>query len=246
MTTEEPTASRRDILKLGGAAITTGAMLKHGVSVADAFQDTHELVINAPPRGNGAYPYAFSVGGTIRKIGGQTKAPVNAQHVTTDPEDDVDGCEVNGWSAGGYDAYEFTGDLVTFSVPEQWEHKYNVWLDGKKVSASDLQTDDPDIIECGDETISNAAEDDSGGNSEYPSAIHVVMPGPNTGGVFSFGVTGKMQLPSGEVVGDVTANLGGIGVTGNAARLPFSGTLSHMSLTDYDMEVRVVQDGRYG
>lgn len=243
----EQTQTRRDFLKVGGAAITTGALLRHGVSLADATRNTHELVINAPPRGSGAHPYAFSVGGTVEKIDTPTMAPISPTYVTIDPEDDVDdGCAVHGWTAGGYDAYHFTGDLVVFHVPEQWAHNYNVWFDGTKVNALELQTDDPDIMECGtpETTTEQAAMGEGSESSEFPSGIHIVVP-DGSSATFSLGVTGLMQLPDGSEVGDVSANMGGLGASGNAARIPFSGVVSHMYLSDYDMEIRIVQDGSY-
>ncbi|WP_170977300.1 vWA domain-containing protein [Halorussus salinisoli] len=108
----------------------------------------HELCIHAP--NDRLYPYQFAVGGSIDKLDASKMASIDSNVVTSDAEDDVDDCSVNGFTRGAWDCYAFTGDLRAFSVPEQWMGKYEIRFDGSPVGARQLFTSkDPSEVSCG-------------------------------------------------------------------------------------------------
>lgn len=111
-------------------------------------QSNHELCIHAP--NDRLYPYQFAVGGNIDKLETPQMASIDPNAVTRDPEDDIDDCKCNGFTRGGWDCYAFTGDLLAFSVPEQWAGKYDLRLDGQRVTVSQLVTNkEPSEVSCG-------------------------------------------------------------------------------------------------
>jgi hypothetical protein len=83
-----------------------------------------------------AIDYQFTVSGGLRKTTSSGGAPVDESAITTDPEDDRDGSTVHGTTAGGYDAYRYTGQITQFDVVDC--NRADVWINGQKVDACRL------------------------------------------------------------------------------------------------------------
>lgn len=224
--------NRRKLLQAAGGATALGAIT--GSATADARQQTHEICINAP--GDRLYPYQFAVTGRIEKSDSVAHAPYSDDVVTSDAEDDIDGtgCRVHGFVQGGVDCYEFTGDIVAFTVPEQWEGNYAIHTNGYERAARELQTQqDPSDVSCGNSDESDVQDQQGGGETfcELKNYLRVWILGESDGPAeFDIAVNGELELPSGQRVGRHRVRLGEDGGYEEVA-FPYSGEITCLKIT---------------
>ena len=235
--------NRRKLLQAAGGVSALGAIT--GSSTAETRQQTHEICINA--LSDRLYPYQFAVSGTIEKLENVTHAPYLDDVVTTDAEDDIDGtgCRVHGAVQGGVDCYQFTGNIVAFTVPEQWEGNYTIHTNGYERPASELQTQqDPSEVSCGNGDESDAQDQQGGNGGTFCELKNSVAFSKYSGNdqrpQFDIAVTGELELPSGQRVQRARREL--TGPSGQVAmELPYSGEVERLSVSG---KVKVILDQR--
>ncbi|MFC4550139.1 MULTISPECIES: hypothetical protein [Halorussus] len=68
--------------------------------------------------GSNTIEYEFTVSGEVEKDGSAGGAPIDDQYVTVDSEDTISGSTVRGATAGGGDAFRFSGEITSLSVSD--------------------------------------------------------------------------------------------------------------------------------
>jgi len=169
--------------------------------------------------------YQFTVSGELRKTTSSGGAPVDGDAITIDPEDDRDGRTVHGTTAGGYDAYAYTGKVTAFDVTDC--ERADVWIDGQAVDACELIGDTPA---------------DGGGPSTLPGEI-VLRGGYTSPVTFLIQVSGRIYSTRRHArdseYEQVEWQLGGGEPTQDRYR--FSGHVEQLQTSDGEVDVVVRQ-----
>lgn len=239
--------NRRSILKgLGG--VSALSVVNTSASSDTGQNNQQELVINCPSNGGKGVPYSFSVGGEVEKTANPTMANVDTSKVTIDPEDDIDGCVVQGSSAGGYDAYFFTGKFTAFDIPERWEGKTNFWMNGEKRSVSAYNNGNPQVASCGQSDSDSANGDQQGSNDSSdgwcPLDNQITVYSTETGSqsvAYDIAVSGELELENGRRVSRTRGTLEPGGSLRPSVEFPYSGDLTRLDI-DGMGEVRIQQE----
>lgn len=239
---------RRTVLRTLG---TASAIL--GLGSANSVAASREICIFAASDKGSAYPYSFAVDGEVEKSD-TSMADIDDEYVTSDPEDDIDGCGVHGGTAGGYDCYRFSGDILAFSVPESWVSKYRVWVDGEQVSVGGLITEqDPAELDCTsieevgsggsevDDESDSQSDDDSGFDPLDSELFFEVYSEDASEVEIDVEVSGQLELPSGERLSRYSGTVQGFISHASSGRIPFSGNLTHLALSEHTLSVSVEQ-----
>ncbi|WP_433628396.1 hypothetical protein [Halomicrococcus sp. NG-SE-24] len=123
--------ARRTLLKgLAALGLTTGLASSSARNII-VFHSATEAEIN----------YQFTVSGGLRKTTSSGGAPIDDSAITKDPEDDRDGSTVHGATAGGYDAYVYTGQITALDIDNCDQAK--VWINGQAVNPCQLIGENP-------------------------------------------------------------------------------------------------------
>ena len=169
--------------------------------------------------------YQFTVSGDLRKTASSGGAPVPDDAVTTDPEDSVVGNTAHGATAGGYDAYAYTGNITAFGVSNC--ESADVWVDGQAVDVCGLVDETPD---------------DGGGASPPPGSI-VLRGGYSSPVTFLIRVSGRIystrRHDRDSEYRQVEWQLGGS--EPNRDRYRFSGHIEQLQTSDGEVDVVVRQ-----
>ncbi len=235
--------ARRTLLKLAGGIAALGS-----TGLASTDQATQELAINAPS--DQQYQYQFAVTGQLEQTDHATQAPINNAHVTADAEDDIDQCRVHGVTRGGYDCYQYTGDLVAFVVPERHISKYTIYHNGAETHARDLLTErHPSDVACGPTDMNTTTGGDQDGgesrNEDFcplDNRVAIIRNGPQSVGPvqYTIGVSGELELPSGRRVRQTEGTIRFSGGT-EKREFVYSGELVQLSVSNH-ASVRVTQE----
>lgn len=242
--------NRRKLLQTVGGASALGTITKS--AIADKGQQTHEICIGAPS--DRGYPYQFAVSGTLEKSAQPRQAPINPDRSDIrDPEDDIDGsgCRVHGATQGGWDCYAFSGDIIAFSVPEQWANQYTIYVDGSEQAASRLQTtQDPSTVACGsesgttDSTDSDPRESEGQSDGWCPLDNQITIYATETGSepiTYDIAVSGQLELENGQRVSRTRGKLDPGGSLRPSVEFPYSGDLTRLDI-DGMGSVRIQQE----